>query len=66
VGSCGHVLSCQAINVVVSRDPDAASAYPVLKDPRWDDWMPRPVSGRGGRQNGQTSGEILPAHDYRK
>jgi hypothetical protein len=26
--------------------------------------MPRPVPGRGGRRNGQTCGEILPAHIY--
>jgi hypothetical protein len=36
--------------------------YPILEAPRWSDWMPRPVPGRGGRHAEQTGGEILPTH----
>jgi hypothetical protein len=66
VGSYGHVLSHQAINVATSRDLGASRAYPVLKAPRRIDWMPDPILGRGWWWNEQTSGEMLPAHDYHK
>jgi hypothetical protein len=64
VGSCSHVLSRQTINDVTSRDPSTDRAYSLLKAPGQGNWMPEPVPGRGGRQNGQTGGEILPAHVY--
>jgi hypothetical protein len=66
VGSCGHVPSCQAINVITSQDPGTGSSYLLMKAPRRVDWTPRPISGRGGRQNGQTGGEIIPAHIYHR
>jgi hypothetical protein len=65
VGSCGHISTRQAINVTVSRDPNVDRAYLLLKALGWDDWMPGPVLGQGGRQNGQTSGEILHSLVYR-
>jgi hypothetical protein len=65
VDSCGHILSHQAINVTASRDPNADGAHPLLKAPRRGDWLPGPVSDRGGRQNGLTGGKILHAHVYR-
>jgi hypothetical protein len=65
VGACGHVQLCQEVNVTTSRDPSIGKAYPILKAPRWSDWMPKPVPGRGGRQVGQIGGEILSVHDYR-
>jgi hypothetical protein len=65
VGSCDHFSSRQAINIAASQDPDADRAYPLLKAPKWGDWLPRPVPGRWGRWNGQIGGEILPAHVYR-
>jgi hypothetical protein len=34
VGACGHVLSCQALNVTVSRGPGFGGAYPILEAPR--------------------------------
>jgi hypothetical protein len=64
VGVRGHILSCQAGNVTASRDLNVGKTYPILKTPRWSDWMHGPVPGRGGRQAGQIGGEILPAHDY--
>jgi hypothetical protein len=66
VGSYDHVLLHQAIHDTTSQDPDAASAYLLPKAPGWVDRTPEPVPGRGGRQNGQTSGEILPTQVYRK
>jgi hypothetical protein len=64
VDSCGHVSSRQAINATVSRDFGADGAYPLLEAPGRGDWLPGLVSGQGGRRNGQTDGEILPAHIY--
>jgi hypothetical protein len=64
VGSCGHVSLHRAINVAASRDPGAGRAYPLLKAPGRGDWMLGPIPGRGGRRNGQTGGEIMPAHVY--
>jgi hypothetical protein len=31
VGACGHVLSCQALNIATSREPGSVGAYPMLK-----------------------------------
>jgi hypothetical protein len=66
VSSSGHVLSHQAINDEASQDPGIGRAYLILKALEQIDWMPGPISSRGGRQNGETGGAILPAHDYRK
>jgi hypothetical protein len=33
VGAYGHVLSCQALNVIASRGASSDGAYPVLKTP---------------------------------
>jgi hypothetical protein len=33
-GACGHVLSCQALNDVVSQGFGSGGACPVLKSPR--------------------------------
>jgi hypothetical protein len=50
VSACGHILSCQVVNVAASRDPGVGKAYPILKTPRWNDWMPDPSRVRkGGR-----------------
>jgi hypothetical protein len=40
-GGCGHVLSCQTLNVTASRGPDSDGACLVLK-------ASRRVLGRGG------------------
>jgi hypothetical protein len=64
VGSCGHSLQCQTVNLTASLGLGAGRAYPVPKTPGRRDWTPKPISGRGGRQNRETGGEILPAHDY--
>jgi hypothetical protein len=66
VSSSGHVLSHQAINDEASQDLGIGRAYLILKALEQIDWMPGPISSRGGRQNGETGGAILPAHDYRK
>jgi hypothetical protein len=66
VGSCGHVLSCQAINASAFWDPDVVRAYLVLKTLGRITWTSRPIPGRGGRQNVEIDGEILPTHDYHK
>jgi hypothetical protein len=39
--------------------------YMILEAPRWSDWLPGHVSGRGGRQVGQIGGKIHPTHVYR-
>jgi hypothetical protein len=52
------------MNATASQDPGASRAYSVLKAPERGVWMPGPVLVWGGRQNGQTSGEILPTHMY--
>jgi hypothetical protein len=33
VGTCDHVLSCQALNAAIYRGPGSGGAYPVLKAP---------------------------------
>jgi hypothetical protein len=48
VGACGHVLSCQTLNVTASRGPISDGAYPVLKCPRRSCWEPGYVLSRGG------------------
>jgi hypothetical protein len=64
MGSCGHILSRQAINAAASRDPGTDRAYLLLKALGQGNLMAGPVLGQGGRQNGQTGGEVLPAHIY--
>jgi hypothetical protein len=32
-GTCGHVLSCQALNVAAFQGPGSSGAYPVLNGP---------------------------------
>jgi hypothetical protein len=44
--------------------PSGSKAYPVLKAIGQSDWMVGLVPGQGGKQNGLSSGEILPAHGY--
>jgi hypothetical protein len=49
MSSCGHVLSCQAINATASRDLGTGRAYPVLKALGQGNWMPGPIRvGEGG------------------
>jgi hypothetical protein len=43
VGSCGHVLSCHALNVTASRGPSPSGTYPVLKAPGCGCWGPEHV-----------------------
>jgi hypothetical protein len=62
VGSCGHVPSCQALNVVASRGSGVGNSYPLPKAPG----CPSPALGLGGRRDGQTGGEILSAPANRK
>jgi hypothetical protein len=57
-GGCGHVLSCQTLNVAASRGPDSDGACLVLK-------ASGRVLGRGVTWSRLTCGEILLAHDYR-
>jgi hypothetical protein len=59
VGSCGHVLSWQALNATTSWDPDASSNYLLLRVPRAG-WLDARDRLR------QTCGEILSTHVYRK
>jgi hypothetical protein len=40
--------------------------YLILEPSGWSNWMPGPISGRGGRWTEKTGGGILPAHIYRK
>jgi hypothetical protein len=62
MGYCGHISSRQAMNDVASQDPGADRAYPILKALEWSEWTPGPIPGQGGKQAGQTAGEILPTH----
>jgi hypothetical protein len=66
VCSCGHVLSCWAINVAASRDPGADRAYPWLKAPRRGDWILEPVPGWGRRRDGQTCVDCYVYHNEGK
>jgi hypothetical protein len=57
VSACGHILSCQVVNVAASRDPGVGKAYPILKAPGWNDWMPDP--SRVGKGGGLLSSSVL-------
>jgi hypothetical protein len=67
VGTCDHVLSCQALNAAIYRGPGSGGAYPVLKAPgRGCEESGHVLSWGGGgmRQTGLIGGKILPAHGY--
>jgi hypothetical protein len=44
--------------------PVRGKIYAILEAHGWSDWLLGPVLGQGGRQVGQTGGEILSAHVY--
>jgi hypothetical protein len=67
MGSYDRVPSFQAPTAITSRGPGTVSAYPLLKRPRAClTGGSGPVSDQGGRQDGQTGGEILPARAHRR
>jgi hypothetical protein len=62
-GTCGHVLSCQALNVAASQGPGSSGTYPILNGPRR---VPSRASQREGmRLTGLIGDEILTTHGYR-
>jgi hypothetical protein len=64
VGTCGHVLSCQALNVIASRGSGSGDAYPVLKAPGRGCREPGYILSCGMRRTRLTGGKILSAHGF--
>jgi hypothetical protein len=58
MGAYGHVLLCQAFNVVASREPGSVDAYPMLKTLRRGSRDPGYALSRAGL----AGGEIVSAH----
>jgi hypothetical protein len=66
VGSYGHIPSCQELSAAASQGPSAGNDYSLLKSPGVLTGRPCLAPDQGGRRDGQTGGEILTAHVYRK
>jgi hypothetical protein len=45
VGSCSHIISCQALSVAASWGLGASNAYPLPKSPTLVDRTPEPCPG---------------------
>jgi hypothetical protein len=62
MGACGHVLSCQTLNIAASCGFGSSGAYSVLKAPRHGYREPGYVLSRGVET--LTDGKILSTHGF--